>query len=343
MLVSLLLALPAFASWNESFDRDTIEAVHQSTSGDLVAIAIGDEGDRAAAAICAVAPGCKVKVLPSAKGKMSDADLIKAHGSARTWVIRGLAGVDDAVVASHYQGGNRKARMLVERGEMIVHSAQIQQLEDRVAQLQRDLESARRAPPRGAAAPIDHETERAAGDLLKEANGHFENNEFDKAREKLDELKAKFPQTRATRAAKRIEDELAVIGTPVEEIEVDTWFQGELDIDDHDVTLFVFWEVWCPHCKREVPKLEQTYQKYKGRMGMIGLTKQTRSISDSQVTGFIADNDVTYPIARESGQTMSDLFNVKGIPASAVVKNGEVIWRGHPARLTDAMLDGWLE
>ena len=32
-------------------------------------------------------------------------------------------------------------------------------------------------------------------------------------------------------------------------------------------------------------------------------------------------------------------FNVTGIPAAALVKEGKVIWRGHPGRLDDATID----
>ena len=38
---------------------------------------------------------------------------------------------------------------------------------------------------------------------------------------------------------------------------------------------------------------------------------------------------------------MSQHFNVSGIPAAAVVKDGKIVWRGHPARLTDEMIQGW--
>jgi hypothetical protein len=39
---------------------------------------------------------------------------------------------------------------------------------------------------------------------------------------------------------------------------------------------------------------------------------------------------------------MSDYFAVSGIPAAAVIKDGKVVWRGHPGRLTDDMINAWL-
>ena len=75
---------------------------------------------------------------------------------------------------------------------------------------------------------------------------------------------------------------------------------------------------------------------------MIGLTKQTRGVTDEQVTSFIGENKVTYPIAKEQGDSLSQHYGVRGIPAAAVVKDGKVVWRGHPARLTDQMIEDWL-
>jgi len=60
------------------------------------------------------------------------------------------------------------------------------------------------------------------------------------------------------------------------------------------------------------------------------------------VTAFLSEQKVTYPIAKEQGDSMSKAYGVKGIPAAAVVKDGKVVWRGHPAKLTDDMIKGWL-
>ena len=75
---------------------------------------------------------------------------------------------------------------------------------------------------------------------------------------------------------------------------------------------------------------------------MIGLTKITRNSTEEQVTAFIKEKDVQYALAKEQGDSMSKRFGVSGIPAAAVVKDGKVVWRGHPARLKDEMIEGWL-
>jgi thiol-disulfide isomerase/thioredoxin len=205
--------------------------------------------------------------------------------------------------------------------------AKLEELEKKVA-----TGGPRGAPGAPAQPPANSEEEQAAAAILKEANGHFEAMEYDQAKAKIAELETKYGATRAARAAKRIKDELDVIGKDAGELAVEKWFQGEASLANGEATLLVFWEVWCPHCKREVPKMEATFQKY----------KMTRNITEDQVNDFLKENGVSYPVAKEAGMSMSEHFGVKGIPAAAVVKDGKIVWRGHPARLNDQMIEGWI-
>ncbi|MEO0604904.1 MAG: hypothetical protein AAF211_25960, partial [Myxococcota bacterium] len=85
------------------------------------------------------------------------------------------------------------------------------------------------------------------------------------------------------------------------------------------------------------------YDKYRGKgLSMVGQTKMTRNITEDEVNSFIKDQKVTYPIAKEKGDSLSRHYGVRGIPAAAMVKDGKVVWRGHPARLTDDMIDKYL-
>lgn len=221
------------------------------------------------------------------------------------------------------------------------------ELEKRVSDLEKKLAEVEKAPaarPGAPAAPANDADEQAAADLLKAASQASEEMKYDEAKAKLAELNSKYPSTRAARAAQRLNDELAIIGKPAGDLKVEKWFQGNLaSLDSGKATLLVFWEVWCPHCKREVPKLTETFNKYNGQgLQMVGLTKMTRDVTEDQVSSFIKDQKVAYPIAKEEGDAMSQHFGVRGIPAAAVVKDGKVVWRGHPARLTDDMIKSWL-
>ncbi len=214
-------------------------------------------------------------------------------------------------------------------------------LEQRIAALE-----AARAPGAAPPAPTpSSEEESAAGRLLAEATEAAASMDVETARAKLAELRRGYGATRAARAAQRLASELEILGKPEAPLEVEKWFQGSAaDVEGGKATLYVFWEYWCPHCKREVPKLSETYDRFKPQgLSVVGLTKQTRNVTEAQVREFIASQDVRYPIAKEDGDTLSQHYGIRGIPAAAVVKDGEVVWRGHPARLTDGMIIGWLD
>jgi hypothetical protein len=86
-----------------------------------------------------------------------------------------------------------------------------------------------------------------------------------------------------------------------------------------------------------VPKLNEVGKAHPD-LNIVALTKQTRNITDDQVNEFIKTNALDFPVGKEDG-SMSAHFAVSGIPAAAVVKDGKVIWRGHPARLDDAAIN----
>jgi len=216
-------------------------------------------------------------------------------------------------------------------------AAKFEELEQRVAA----IEEAQKNAPKGPAAPANSADEQAAAELFKAATKAAEEMKYDDAKAKVAELQKKYPTSRAARAAQRLNDELAVIGKPVASLDVEKWYQGDMAALE-GTTLLIFWEVWCPHCKREVPKMSGIAEKYKDKgLTVVGFTKQSRGVTDEQVSSFISDNKVSYPMAKENGEAMSKHYGIKGIPAAAVVKDGKVVWRGHPARINDVMLDGW--
>ena len=205
--------------------------------------------------------------------------------------------------------------------------------------------SATSHPSAGAkAAPADEKAEKAAASLYEGIGKAVRDGKIDDAKAKLKELKKKYSNTTAYRRARKIERELEVIGKDAPAaFAVEKWYTGEskIDLASDTPTLLVFWEIWCPHCRREVPKMQETWNKFQGKIQMVGLTKITRSATEEKVTEFISENSITYPTAKENGD-LSKHFNVSGIPAAAVVKGGKIIWRGHPGRLNDDMINGWL-
>jgi len=220
-------------------------------------------------------------------------------------------------------------------------AAAIEQLRQQVAALEKRLaESARPAAP-----PVDPVLEEKASLAVSQINQLVAAGDLAGAKTKLTEGQAQFSATQAWKSTTRLSQELAVVGRDAPPaIKVEKWYQGEKQVDPSKAkaTLVVFWESWCPHCQREVPKLEAIWQKYKDKgLQVIGLTKLTRNSTEEQALTFIKEKGVTYPTAKETGE-LSAAFNVTGVPAAAILKDGKVVWRGNPSRIDDAMIAKYL-
>ena len=209
----------------------------------------------------------------------------------------------------------------------------VSELEAKVAEL--DAKGASKSSARTKASAED---EGKAMELLKELETLIAAGKMTDAKAKVDEIFDKYPSTTAAARAKRTKAELSVVGKAVGAPDIESWFvEGEVDLASGS-TLVVFWEIWCPHCRREVPELQATFEKYQGKMDVVGLTRLTKNKTAEEVQKFIDENKVSYPMAKESGKTASD-FAVSGIPAAAIVKDGKIVWRGHPGKLTDDLID----
>lgn len=224
----------------------------------------------------------------------------------------------------------------VQKADFDALEARVKAAEEKVATLEK--------APAGKAAPAaaNPEAEEKASKLMTEVQEAVKGNDYTTAKAKLAELAVEpLASTRAGKAATRMGSEINLVGTDAAPIEVDKWFQGKADLSGSKATLLVFWEVWCPHCKKEMPSLAEEEAKYKAKgIQIVGLTKVTKSATDEKVDEFLKENKVKFPVGKEKeGGSLSKAYAVSGIPAAALVKDGKVIWRGHPARLDDATID----
>ena len=146
----------------------------------------------------------------------------------------------------------------------------VKELEEKVATLEEKVDALAKV----AASSPRRKSRKSAASLR--GNGGLSAPDTDGAKTKLAEMKKKYSNTTAYRRARKIERELEVIGKDAPpSLAVEKWFTSESNIDfsSDTPTLLVFWEIWCPHCRREVPELQKTWDTYKGKIQMVGLTK----------------------------------------------------------------------
>jgi tetratricopeptide (TPR) repeat protein len=129
---------------------------------------------------------------------------------------------------------------------------------------------------------------------------------------------------------------------------IEKWIQGGGDPDKARATLLVFWEEWCPYSHKALPKLQDTHGKYENHgLETILLTGITQSSTEQKLVKCIEKNGLTMPIAKtfpaaRGGSDAMSFFGVTGWPWSVVIADSMVVWRGHPAHLTDQTIDGLL-
>ncbi len=220
---------------------------------------------------------------------------------------------------------------------------QVMQLNERIAGLEAKLadlaSDVRSQHP-------DPRMEQEAAQALLGINNMIRAGNSEQARDEMDDFMVTYRNTRAGKQAASLHQELGVVGKEVPgEWNFTGWFQGEddIDLDSDGTTILVFWETWCPHCRREVPKLQTVADQYADRgLQVLGVSRLSRGGTEEKMMAFLDDNNLEFPMARDDG-TISAHFGVAGIPAVAVVKSGKVVWRGHPAKIAPEMLESWME
>lgn len=68
-----------------------------------------------------------------------------------------------------------------------------------------------------------------------------------------------------------------------------------------------FWASWCPHCQRNMPKLDALSRAYDGRITVIGVNMKERS---DVVRRFIDAHGISYPIVLDAG-AVAEAYGVR--------------------------------
>jgi thiol-disulfide isomerase/thioredoxin len=108
---------------------------------------------------------------------------------------------------------------------------------------------------------------------------------------------------------------------------------------DGEVEVVVFFEVWCPHCRNEMPHL--TALDAMPGVEVVALTRQSRGVTDDQVQSFVEQHHLPFGVAQVDEQ-LAQKLGIRGIPRAVVVKDGTIVWDGHPGKLGEQDLQRWL-
>jgi len=128
------------------------------------------------------------------------------------------------------------------------------------------------------------------------------------------------------------------------ELGIEEWYQGGTTPQGGATDVVLFFETWCPYSQQVMERMQRIHVENKDRgLNVIGLTQLSRSSTEEGLREYIDYNRLTFPIARENGSASEALNTASGVPAVAVVRGGNVLWKSHPNQLTDAVIAGLVE
>ncbi|MCK4773938.1 MAG: tetratricopeptide repeat protein, partial [Candidatus Krumholzibacteria bacterium] len=105
-------------------------------------------------------------------------------------------------------------------------------------------------------------------------------------------------------------------------------FQGSPEILSTGPQMLVMWETWCPFSQRLVPMAEELFRRHQeAGLGVVGLTRVTRSSSDERVELYIRERQLSFPVYKENGKSWS-YFEATGTPYVVMLVDGRVVWKG---------------
>lgn len=107
------------------------------------------------------------------------------------------------------------------------------------------------------------------------------------------------------------------------------------DFRGKNPVLLVFSTTWCPHCRSQVPLINDIYAKYKGK-GLQVFHVDIQEPAD-RIKSFVQRYKVTYPVLLDNDAKVSKQYKVVGVPANVLItKEGNIVC--NPCRSVDKLV-----
>ena len=113
-------------------------------------------------------------------------------------------------------------------------------------------------------------------------------------------------------------------------------------LEGKEAMLINFWATWCGYCTYEFPYIEEAYEKYDGKFGVVALSVDPADTPDL-IEKYRADQGLSFPMGQdESG--LYGLLGERGVPVSVFIDRfGNVIYKQVGAFMEEEQLNALLE
>jgi peroxiredoxin len=115
------------------------------------------------------------------------------------------------------------------------------------------------------------------------------------------------------------------LDTPAPDFTLQDLNGTEVNLSDYlgENVILNFWATWCGYCRKQLPYLEQVYEKYSDT----GLTVLAVNAMEShdQAADYIAKQGFTFPVVLDSDGTVNKLYCVPALPATMFIDSEGVV------------------
>ena len=110
-------------------------------------------------------------------------------------------------------------------------------------------------------------------------------------------------------------------------------------------TLINFWAIWCPHCKQNIPKINNMIRTHGPRgLNVVGVSRERPRFEAEEIREYIRAHPMLFPTGIDDGARTSAAYAVTSIPRVVLVDaQGKIRWHGHPDYLSDKVIEMVLE
>jgi thiol-disulfide isomerase/thioredoxin len=141
-----------------------------------------------------------------------------------------------------------------------------------------------------------------------------------------------------------------IVGLPAPAFTPTGWIQGEpvTAYEKGKVYLIECWATWCGPCCAQIPHLNELHKKYE-KQGLVIIGTDVLDKERPFVEAFVKKkgSGMSYRVAYDDKDTgvigkKWIVAQMKGIPHSFAIRDGIVLWQGHPKELSEAKIESML-
>lgn len=123
---------------------------------------------------------------------------------------------------------------------------------------------------------------------------------------------------------------LALIGKPAPDFELTDFKKNKYRLSDYKGknVILVYWKISCPHCLKELPRLQSFYLNYREKydLEVIAVARPADSGERAKMKDVISSNMLTFPALVDDGDKVALKYGVTLVPAAFFInKKGAVV------------------